>query len=430
MALAFPGSAVLYRTASGLETAMADADAERLVAIEAELVRDVWDSWRIAAQNLPYLAWAMGASLWEPEWAEHTRREWTARQWEFKALRGTPGGVAMALDFVGRGFVPGPWGYSLVEIVTPPQGFYASPNLTAEEWNAWIRLMPELRIKLAEGVGAATGDEWIAADGFVGMMGVALDDGPALYGRRAVLRRRGVDTPLQLARFTMTTEQREAIDYERVCIPGMAGEAFIAGEDMLGDDRFVDAEQIVPQLLTVRIDSTYDRLRGDLQLTVLVPGLDPLDINYERNSDIGDGGTFFFARDFAADGYADNGRDAADMLADRIYLNDPDVAAPMMEGISFAGVDRVGAPKYRAELLVDLRTSDPLPSWFAEDSFATEAFAIPDNLDDMDRALRGVVASKAFRDRVAVSFETVKPIAFGNNVTEESRFGDEARALL
>src|SRR5262245_18719035 len=159
--------------------------------------------------NLPYLAWAMGVNLWEDGWREHTQREWTARQWEFHALRGTPAGVRMALDFIGRDFVPGPIDYRLVEYIASPQGFYAAPKMTAEQWNTWIRLMPELRIKLAEGTGLATGDEWIAGDGLAGMMGVPLDDGPALYGRRAVMRQRGVETPLQLSRFQLVTSAHE-----------------------------------------------------------------------------------------------------------------------------------------------------------------------------------------------------------------------------
>ena len=422
-----PGASLLYRSATGLERAMADTDALRLIDIYAEAVIDVWDPYAISLTNLPYLAWAMGVNLWEDGWREHTQREWTARQWEFQSLRGTPAGIAMALDFIGRDFTPGRPGYRLVEYVAPPQGFYASPKITTEEWNAWIRQMPELRVTLAEGTGIASLDEWIVDDGFAGVMVVARDDGPALYGRRAFLRQHGVDTPLQLSRFVVTTAAREAIDIERICIPGLAGVAFVAGEDMLGEDRFVDADEVAPQLITYRVDSHYDRTDAALELNVVTPGLEPINVNYERISDIGNGGPFIFVNDFANDYFVGDGREAANMLADRIYLNDPNVAAPMLRGISFVGVDRVNMPKFNAELLIDLRASDPLPTIICEESFVADSFVGHDTFEDMDRAMRAVVASKAFRDRVLASFETVKPIAFRDNVTEQSHFGDEVR---
>ena len=91
------GAKLLYRAATGLEKALADVDGERLTALYAEAVADVWDPWAISRENLPVLAWAMQARLWEDEWAEHTKREWTANQWHFQALRGTQAGVEMAL---------------------------------------------------------------------------------------------------------------------------------------------------------------------------------------------------------------------------------------------------------------------------------------------------------------------------------------------
>ena len=71
-----------------------------------------------------------------------------------------------------------------------------------------------------------------------------------------------------------------------------------------------------------------------------------------------------------------------------------------------------------------------MPSWYVEDAFAEEAFATPIDISHFDRALRAVVEAKALRDTIAVSFETVKPIAFGDRVTEDSRFGDVAAQPL
>jgi hypothetical protein len=119
----------------------------------------------------------MGVNLWEDGWREHTQREWTARQWEFQSLRGTPAGIAMALDFIGRDFTPGRPGYRLVEYVAPPQGFYASPKITPRN-ERLIRQMPELRVTPRKARHCEFG-RMDCHDGFAGVRW-SRDDGPAL----------------------------------------------------------------------------------------------------------------------------------------------------------------------------------------------------------------------------------------------------------
>jgi phage tail P2-like protein len=108
------GSDVLYRAASGLEKAMADVDAGRLIATYAELVRDQWDPWAISYRNLGFLAWAMGVNLWEDDWAEDKRRQWVANQWTFKYYRGSDLGLKMAVEAVNA---------KIKNIVRPPALF-------------------------------------------------------------------------------------------------------------------------------------------------------------------------------------------------------------------------------------------------------------------------------------------------------------------
>jgi len=421
------GSRLIYRAATGLEKALADVDGERLTALYAEAVTDVWDPWAISAENLPILAWAMQARLWDDDWAEHTKREWTANQWRFQALRGTQAGVEMALNTMGRDFTGG---YNLLEVLAPPQGFFASPSLTKDEWDAWIRLMPELRIQLAHGVGKSL-SEFFAGDGVVEKYAAGRDDGPALYGRRAVLRRPGQpDQPLGMVEWRTRVEGRESIDYERVSVPGLAGVAFVAGEDPVSEERFVDADELAPRIYSFQLDGSYDHVTSELHLSTVAPGLDPMNVQFERVSDVGEAGPFFYVNDHSDDGFANNGREAGEMLADRVYLLDPAVAVPLTDGISFVGLDRVGFPPYHAELMVDLITREPWPSWFAGETAAAESFAAPDNLKDFDRAMRAIVAGKAFRDRVLADFAVVHPLAFGDPVREDTTFAEHRRSLL
>lgn len=420
---------ILYRAATGLEKALVDVGGGRLIEMDAEAIRSMWDPWTISPENLPTLAWAVQAQLWDDDWADHTKREWISQQWLYQSLRGTRRGVEMALAVMGRDFVPCR-GYQLLDTLTAPQGFFAAPDLTREEWDAWIRQMPELRIQLAHRTGLADG-EWYVFDAFVGDNHAGRDDGRALYGRRVILRRPGEPSQdLGLVEWITETEERETVTFERVSIPGRAGGAFIADEDFVTDARFVAGEELAPQVYTFRLDGTYDHTTSLLHLSTLLPGLTPIDIQYERESDIGWADHFFYVNDFVPEYFADSGRDDAALLADRIFLYDPAVATPMTRGISFAGVDRVDWPAYNAELLIDLCTHETGPAWIVDKTAVLDGYAIPDDWADFDRALRalkGPGASTSLRDKIMADFEISHPLEMREPLyeTPETRFGDQ-----
>lgn len=159
-----PGSAILYRGSTGLERAMADADAERLIAIHAEAVNEVWDAWKISISNLPYLAWAEGVNLWVDGWSETTKRNWVHRQLEFKSYRGTLAGIRMAVDFAGRDVTP--FGYEVLEATVPPQQVFSGASLTVAEREAWLAGLPQLRVwRIQEAGNAGSHKQFLGGNG-------------------------------------------------------------------------------------------------------------------------------------------------------------------------------------------------------------------------------------------------------------------------
>jgi len=481
----YPGSKLLYRAATGLEKAMADVDGERLIGTYAEIIIDQWDPYKISYNNLPYLGYAMGVLLWEAGWSESTQREWTAKQFEFKSLRGTLDGISMALHYSGRDFV-GPQSYSIQQALRPPQAFFASPSLTKEQYDFWIHLMPELRITFYEGVGWDGVDVLFCGDGGCNWH-VGLDDGEALHGRKAYLRINGVDQPLQIYSFTKTINGVASVDYERVAIPGNAGVAFTT-EDFVEDEAFVCAELVKPQLVTIRLDGSYSHEQSQLHLDTVLPGMDPIDVRYQRDSDIGWGNSFFFVGDWSdsrntidtppppawgagqlasqdaslASGwttylgsgelraenarmtaysplygdpivyYADADYSAARMLADRVFLHDPGIAAVITGGVSFVGVDYVSWPAYTADIMVDQHTDDDVWSWFGDEGFVTDDnyFASAPDLRDFDRGNRAVVTSQALRDRVRVAYDPTRLIELRERAWTETTVDQQVFNLL
>ena len=411
--------------------------------------------------------------------------------------------------------------------------------------------MPELRITFEEGVGWDSDDALYVGDGGAGWF-VGLDDGEALHGRKAYLRIRGVDIPLQIYSFTKTIDSVTSVDYERVAIPGMAGLAYMTEDFVNDEDRFVCAEAVVPQLVTIRIDGTYSHEESLLHLDTVLPGLEPIDVRYERESDIGIGNSFFFADDWAdsrnvvvellapATGwgilvaqraeltneepvlgagvlvsghalafgigsaaislpantgvlkagpadlvgfapvlrtgtgdlqaeaatvfgsgtnistpearistlalepshpifipppvvfFADAGHDAPRLLADRIFLYDPDIVATITGGISFVGVDYVSWPAYTADLMIHLHTKDKVWSWFADEGITTDDnyFSSAPDLDDFDRSNRAVVTSQALRDRVRVAYDPTRLIELRERAWTETTIDQQVPNLL
>lgn len=406
------GSQVLYKDASPLERSIADVESWAMWNINAELIIENWDPYLVQTRNIPYLAFGLGVTLWEDDfWAEGTQRQWLADQWTYKSIRGTIGGIRMALDVSN---------YDLVDYVTPPQGFYVSPDLPPEEWNAWIKQMPELRFTYAPKTAIAGLTEGFYDDGFLDDCHVSINDGFALRGRYAFLRQNGVVTPLDIIDYQPLFEDVNVVEYERVSVPGVSNLGFFVDESFLDqDDQYLDQEDIAPQLYTVRLETTAQIDVSQATLTTITPTLTPLTPSFEVNSDVGDGGQFMFLdADFVSDGYID-GLDGGDkLLAQRIYLLDPVVQVPMMLGMSFLDADRLGMPTFTEELMVDLHGGEPLPATFVGEAFLDDAFLVAEDTSDVDRALRAIIDAKALRDTALVSFAPRRPVAMGDVLTE------------
>jgi phage tail P2-like protein len=148
------GSKLLYRSATGLEKALADVDGGRITSIPAELIKDIWDPYACPMKFLPYLAWAFGVEYWNDEWSETTKRAWVANQLLFKSYRGTAAALKMAVDYAGRDVSR--WGYEVVKITTQPQKIFSGPSLTREQREAWLSQLPQVRVFLTQEEGVAS----------------------------------------------------------------------------------------------------------------------------------------------------------------------------------------------------------------------------------------------------------------------------------
>jgi phage tail P2-like protein len=433
------GGALLYRSHEKFERAAADLEAGILFDLNAELIIDTWNPYKTFLRNLPFLAWAYDVDMWEEGWSENTKREWVSRQFEFKRIRGSIGAMEMILEIAGRDYV-GIGGYILRQSLTPPQNFYFSPGLSVEEHNAWLRLMPQIRIFLGSEIGQAKAD-WFWDDGIWEPDGEgtkdawAFDNGPELYGRKAVLRRRNEpDLNLRVIEHEEISETYQAVDWEEIRVPGRSQSGFFWGHDYWGSTpatieedlaAFWSSAETDPKTFNVNLNRAFDRFSTQLHMSTIKPTLRPINVTYERNSDIKPansrfcwdhsfwGGLDFLMRD-----------DAPLMLADFLYLYDPNVATPMTLGMSFWDHDRWSFPRHTFELMIDLQQKmSGSEGWWGV-NYWEDFYWLPTDLEHVDRACRAVVAAKSLRDKALVQFDPWRPVRSADPLTPETTAAD------
>jgi phage tail P2-like protein len=405
------GSSVLYNEATGLERALVDVGMEALGKINGRLILENWDPALVQTANLGTLAWGLGAQLWRDEWPEVVKRKWTASQSTFLSLRGTITAIDMAIAIQNEGL--GSEGtIELLQVARPPQAMYWGGSVPKEIWDAYLKLLPEIRIyssrqpALVDGV--YFGDGFWSADHF------AAERSLRLSGRRASLYRDGTITPLPL----FTQEDASPVmgspfTSETAQIPSDAGLGLFYGDGFYGSE-FTGGNPPV-EYVTYRLVRDQGYYASPFQTTAVLKGLVPMTPRYERASESKDAGLAAFWGDAEWGGgqYLETD-EGWRMMFDRLRLFDPSVSAPLGTGGDFWSDARFGMPAKYMELM--LRVARPLhqPEAVWTDSFFGASYLTGSDLTLVDLAFKAVEAAKALRDTIMVSLDTTRPLTFGD----------------
>lgn len=378
--------------------------AERWPEVDVDIIRRSKDPWTCPEHLLNFLAFERSVDVWDPTWTLDKKRRVIAQAIADHRLKGTEEGTRRYIDHAGG---------ELMQVVTPPQGIFSAPDLTKEQWDAWIRRHPKVRITLAHGViDDLDEDSGIFADfSFSDWSYDSVDYGPVLHGRRAYIMRGTSQEPLQLWHVEAFYETEAGVDYERITIPGLAGDAIFSG-DSFSDVNFVDAVTLAPSTHTVALDRLYRRIDADLITTVVPISHAPIDTTFERESETWDEPWGVYADWSYSDNHFLTPDISAEMLADVIYLLDPAVPPPEMIGVSFADISRVGMDHHTARMLVDLRLEEIEGACFADlTAFADIDFSLPADESREAFMLDAITASQRLSDLkgTGVSFGIWRP---------------------
>ena len=414
-----PGSQTLYRSASGLEKALADSEAERLIRIYAEAVVDVWDPYKISFTNLPFLAWAMGVNLWQDEWHQTTKRSWVARQWTFKSLRGTAEGIRMAIDYVGRDVSP--WGYQVIKFTTPPQRIYSGPSLTRDQREEWLKLMPQLRVWRVFERGHADYKSFYGSNSTRRMHnhrfclgGVAAD-----AKLRAITPSTAIERLRRRARWIVGAAETDVRvtefgTYWRVHLRGIEGASVFTKRPIQPNRRF-----FIPSTAAKRLITIMPKERLSWRVPVWA-SMEPLTAEPDRISIGGQRRRSVFSDLIMRQRAYYVPSDAWSRIYHRFAVNDGSVNLNSRRPVQFMGVGRYGFPKYTAWVGVSLRS---LRRFAVFDGVPFRKFYQPHDPTPVKRARAAVLAAKKIADRVLLELGPVPSFIAGRPfLAEKNRF--------
>jgi phage tail P2-like protein len=415
---------ILPSNATPLELALERVTAFPDLSIDA--LASLTDPRKIDARFLPWLAFRFAVDFWNDEWSEEKKRDVIAQQFDLHRLKGTEAGIAGMLEIVDS---------HLRQTLTFPQRAFASASITKEQRNAWLARMPQIRIYFATEKGVIGADAFAGSDGrkdgaFAGAAFARFDAAAGIYGRRAVLRNPdGTEVSLLRSTLETTIETRTAVEIDRLHIPGDSGPASFVGR--FYGHGFMTTKNKPASVVTFSLDRTYDAARSTLHLDTVHPGLDPVDVKYERYADRLARGPALFCGDFPRQRFvmADA---AANHIYDRVFLHDKTVDVPWVKAHSFADHTRLGITPFKAELLVEARSKRVRRGGYAGLGICGRSFAISENLTKTKLAYAAIRRSKAARDRLKVETQTTRPLTFGDSFKfgDGKKFGSKVRNRL
>jgi phage tail-like protein len=324
------GPALLPPTSTPFEFAMGRASGEGLP-LPVPL-RELWDPWKCPMALLPWLAWALSVDIWDDRWPEPKKRHVVATALPRLQRKGTPAGLREYVDIAGG---------RVAKVITPPSKMFLMPNMTAEEYERFLAMMPQLRVFPFRHRGMAHGGAFTAnfrvndldrffpaerarPEGSFPIGVLADEDGtealldeesgepleedtappwaadpvrwtkccvfpthaPLRYGRRTFYWDRGVEQECRrLERTRVGEDGKTAYDFETTFIPARAPYTLFPGEEETGGRLhgriFLPPADAVSRVISTRVERRYDDPGNDrltLKALPLGAGMDPVHI--------------------------------------------------------------------------------------------------------------------------------------------------------
>ncbi|MGC0389299.1 phage tail protein I [Bradyrhizobium sp. USDA 241] len=359
------------------------SEVERLLALDTDRLRRLWDPFRCHIDDLPYLAWSLSVDLWDPDWPEAKKRKVVADAVSHHRIKGTKAGVATYLDIVDC---------ALNDLIVPPARGYRIPAMTNGEFMSWLVKLPQIRMYpyvIRDPAGPREFRmpvHYFRNDNFR-----EPSLGPQLYGRKASIFRNGVETFVKLE--AMTELGGQAV--ERISFGSNSTRDYHT--DGFRGHKFYAPTDATDNIVTVRLNQAAS------DLVSVTSGLTPQDVKPVQIAERHDAYPAQHFHDYNGSWRGKNFRcetDAAYWIYDRVALHNKDDLPAGLSTKSYRGHMRYGIPAYTAQA----RVSVPLKRSPAQGFGGRfrNGFRLPTDMSKLDDACGAIVSAKPLRDTVLV----------------------------
>jgi hypothetical protein len=356
---------------------------DRLLSLDTERLRRLWDPYRCHIDDLPYLAWSFSVDIWDTSWPEEKKRSVVAEAVSHHRLKGTKAGVATYLDLVDA---------KLVDLIVPPARGYRIPAMTNDEFMSWLVQLPQIRLYpyvIRDPAGPRDFRKPVYC--FRGDNFREPSIGSNIYGRKASIYHQGVETFVKLE--AMTELGGQAV--ERIYIGGKSSRDYHS--DGFRGHKFYALTDADNNVITVRIN------QGSSDLNSLSPGLTPQDVKpvqiAERHAPRPAEHFHDYNKSFRGQNFRTE-TDAAHWIYDRLALHNKDDLPTGLSAKWYRGHMRYGIPAYTAQARVSVPLKRSNAMGFG--GRFRNGFRIPTDMTRLDDACGAIVTAKNLRDTVLV----------------------------
>ena len=436
------GSELIYRSASGLEKALADVEGYRITSTYAELVRDQWDPYAISYRNLPYLAWAVGVNLWEEDWTEEFKRYWVANQWTYKSQRGSLLGISNFVAAVGG---------EVQHAIVPPALFYPEPHYSDEERASYVARFPQIRLypyspepKLPWlcylgnfPVSPETGEAQINKNGGYLPMYPTNYNAGSEYQRACTLYepRTGEETPLTVRTIKQVDAPFETPYADQIILPIKGDTHYYMGQfgkwalpkdydkgvsqeiryQMNQNEIFLgNSPDVSTLMINIPRDGSLDVTEAKAIYTTINPGLKNINVDSDKVALVHQAYPAEFYCGQCLTGKFLPVSNAWRFMYEVWYLLDPERMPDYKKAYVFLGRARFGEPKYTAELKI--KKFGQFPSFFLQTSGFMGGYMSPPDTSTIDKLRRAVTASMALRDTVYIDTRVRRVVEVSDSI--------------
>lgn len=408
------------------EKAVERTSGERWGSLDIDIIRRSRNPWTCPEHLLNFLAYDLSIDLWDNDWQTEIKRAVIADWYRLHAHKGTEWGVSRHVQIIGG---------KVVKVVTPPQKAYPGAPLTRQERQAFLDLMPQLRIYpyYARGVAAQGAFLGRRRKAFAGSFYPKNHSARERYRRFARLYepRDGSLTDLTFREHLRETFTGQAVEYEELVLPREQGAAFYAGE--VKARIFLGKPGVPERTFRVSIARQYEYSHSRPQDRTYLPSLAPINLLPEHVFEKGTGrpGQFFAGRCLSRDLTHTLRSTAWRRIYERFYKHDPARTMGIRQGQAFANHMRLGMKPYHAELTIETYSKRHRRAFYAGRPLFRGMSIKPDR-SKLDLVLQAVRVSKALRDKVLVQPKTHRHLTFGDRILldgSDVRFGDMIRSI-